>query len=477
MLPKAIPVTAIDIDTATLTREECQRLENLKASAVNGLASGASFVAWESGQDIEEVTRQGYLMTGCRLAKLIGIDMLDIANRLAEVRHALSEKNAKDNPKPEPTDILDRVDHWPEPYRSAFQRMVWAGRADEEALVEYYLQTGTVSLKRLERNRLLSIRYAVDRMFKWLGSKRLPIRICENSVAFWLASLRPSKSSKGSKSGHGSIASYLGRIKALAAIALPGQDLIYLKMTQKKHAKLAKAEKNAPFGTDKPVGLFDLADKLNAEAEAWLKDPGVTSQKAGLRYRDGIIIGLFAECPLRGHNAVATRFGYSYVENADGTATVTFYPDETKEDNVIGPFQISKELARRVRRWMDVVRLVVSPYAGDWLFPARCSKKGLSLCQMQKIVKRETGKSTHKIRHDAATELRTELPQHPDYASHMLGHKDKASADDYSPHANARIAGRQHKQIRKQEISRTSQSRVRTGSRRLADRDRSSWCR
>ena len=60
--------------------------------------------------------------------------MIEIAHRLAEVRQILKEKNARANPKPEHVDILDRVDHWPEPYRGAFQRLVWASRADDDAL-------------------------------------------------------------------------------------------------------------------------------------------------------------------------------------------------------------------------------------------------------------------------------------------------------------------------------------------------------
>jgi hypothetical protein len=459
MLPKTIPVAAIDIDPTALSDAERKLLPHLIGSAVNGLVSGAGLVAWETSKHIDGLTRQDYLMTGCKLARRIGIDMIDIAHRLAQVRQNLKEEKARANPKPEQTDILDRVDHWPEPYRSAFKRMVWASRADDDALAEHYLRTGEVPLKRLERNRLLSIRYAVDRMFKWLESKRLPVRICDNMVGLWLLSL------KTSKSGSGSTASYLGRIKALAAIALPGQDLTYLEKTQNKHAKLAKSEKNAPFGTGKPVALFDIADELNEEAEAALKDPSVTSQQAGLLYRDSVMHGLFAEIPLRGHNAVAMKFGHNYVENEDGTATVTFYPDETKEDNVIGPFPISKELARRVRRWLDVFRLMVSPFAGDWIFPGRCSEDGLSLCQLAKIVKRETGKSTHKIRHDDATEIYTELPQHRDYARVRLGQKRQSSTDGYAEHADARVAGRQHKEIRKGEISRTSQSQVRNAAR------------
>ena len=105
---------------------------------------------------------------------------------------------------------------------------------------------------------------------------------------------------------------------------------------------------------------------------------------------------------------------------------------------------------------------MVSPYAGDWIFPARCSENGLSLCQLAKIVKRETGKSPHPIRHGAATEIYTELPAHRDYGRVMLGQKRQSSTDGYAQHANARIAGRQHKEIRKHEISRASQSRFRT---------------
>lgn len=461
-LKKSIPIAAIDIDTATITRYERLMLDRLRTSAVGGMASGASFVAWETSQGIKLVTRQGYLMAGCSLAKRIGIDMRDIANRLAEVRQLLKEENARANPKPEKIDILDRVDHWPEPYLSAFKRMVWASRADDDALAEHYLRTGEVPLKRLERNRLLSIRYAVDRMFKWLESKCLPVRICDNMVGLWLLSLKTSNSRSGST------ASYLGRIKALAAIALPGQDLTYLEKTQDKHAKLAKCEKKAPFGTGKPVALFDIADKLNDEAEAALRDPSITSQQAGLLYRDSIVHGLFAEIPLRGHNAVAMRFGHNYVENEDGTATVTFYPDETKEDNLIGPYPISKELARRVRRWLDVFCPMVSPYAGDWIFPGRCSEEGLSLCQLPKIVKRETGKSPHKFRHDAAADIYTELPQHRDYGRVMLGQKRQSSTDGYAQHADARVAGRSYRAIRKHEMSRTSKTRVQTAARRPA---------
>lgn len=460
MLPKTIPVAAIDIDPTTLSDAERKLLPHLIASAVNGLVSGAGLVAWEkASKHIDGLTRQGYLMTGCKLARRIGIDMIDIAHRLAQVRQNLKEEKARANPKPEQTDILDREDYWPEPYRSAFKRMVWASRADDDALAEHYLRTGEVPLKRLERNRLLSIRYAVDRMFKWLESKRLPVRICDNMVGLWVLSLR------ASKSRNKSIASYLGRIKALAAIALPGQNFTYLEKTQKKHSKIGKREIRAPFGTDKPARLFDIADELNVGAEAALKDPTITSQQAALLYRDSIAHGFFAEIPLRGHNAVAMRFDINYFENDDGTATVTFYPDETKEDNIIGPFEISKELARRVRRWREVFCPMVSPNAGDWIFPARCSDHGMSLCQLAKVVKRETGKSTHKIRHDAATDIYTELPQHRDYGRVMLGQKRQSSTDGYAQHADARVAGRQHKEIRKREISRTSQSQVRNAAR------------
>lgn len=459
-LKQAIPAEEIDIPTAQLSESERKLLPHFLRPGADGLVSGTNFVSWESGKRISDSTREFYLMTGCKLARLARLDMSDIAYRLAEHRQTQKEKKAAANPKPAKIHILDKVDHWPEPYRSTFRHMVWASTADDDALAEYYLRTGTVPLKRMEESRLKSIRFAVDRMFKWLAGKRLPVRIDDNMFGLWYASII-----KDGKNSHASIASYIGRIKVLATIALPGQSLVYLEKTQKKHSMPAKREARAPYGTGKPVVLFDIADELNAEAEAALKDPSITSQQAALLYRDSIVHGLFAEIPLRGHNAVAMKFGHNYIENEDGTAIVIFYPDETKEDNIIGPFPISSELARRVRRWLDVFRPMVSPYAGDWIFPARCSEKGLSLCQLAKIVKRETEKSPHPIRNDAATEIYTELPGHRDYGRVMLGQKRQSSTDGYAQHANGRIAGRQYKEIRKHEISSISQSRAQTAGR------------
>jgi integrase/recombinase XerD len=211
---------------------------------------------------------------------------------------------------------------------------------------------------------------------------------------------------------------------------------------------------SAPRGTTaRPVitsvQLVDLGTTLMEESEIPADEP--IRMADAVRYRDGLIIALWAHVPLRHKNFAAIEIGRNLIKEEDSWIIV-IPPEETKTKTYID-FQIPASLRDPFSAYLKRVRPRMLRQPGCkslWVSP----KGGpLSYSAMGPVVTRHTTErlgiriTPHDVRDAAATMWAIAAPEHVGISRDLLAHADLRTTTKYYNRAKGIEASRAHGRV------------------------------
>jgi integrase/recombinase XerD len=210
----------------------------------------------------------------------------------------------------------------------------------------------------------------------------------------------------------------------------------------------------APRGTTaRPVitsvQLVDLGTTLMEESEIPADQP--IRMADAVRYRDGLIIALWAHVPLRHKNFADIEIGRNLIKEEDSWVIV-IPPEETKTKTYID-FQIPASLRDPFSAYLKRVRPRMLRQPGCkslWVSP----KGGpLSYSAMGPVVTRHTTErlgiriTPHDVRDAAATMWAIAAPEHVGISRDLLAHADLRTTTKYYNRAKGIEASRAHGRV------------------------------
>ena len=182
--------------------------------------------------------------------------------------------------------------------------------------------------------------------------------------------------------------------------------------------------------------------------EAWqvLRTEGQIDKDTLMTYRDGLVIALLSNCPIRRRNITSIMIGHNLIRQSQGYI-LQFDRKETKTSNML-LFEVHKDLTIYLDRYLENVRPHF-PRTDDhpYLF-ASFKGVGLGGDQMNKNVKLlmeqefNIGFTLHDFRRIAATTRSVHDPRNIHFASQLLGHADQSTTDEHYIRANSIMASR-----------------------------------
>ena len=210
----------------------------------------------------------------------------------------------------------------------------------------------------------------------------------------------------------------------------------------------------APHGTRaRPVitsmQLVDLGMSLIEESKI-LPDKAIPIADA-IRYRDGVMIALLAQVPLRPKNAAALEIGRDVIKEGDNWSIV-IPPEDTKTRTYLD-FEIPESIRDEFITYLTLVRprmlrrpgckaLWVSPkggplsYSAVWPFFARHSAERLGI----RI-------TPHDVRDAAATAWAIAAPDCVGISRDLLAHADLRTTEKHYNRAKGIEASRAHSRV------------------------------
>jgi integrase len=182
------------------------------------------------------------------------------------------------------------------------------------------------------------------------------------------------------------------------------------------------------------------------EAEAEINRVGSVTSHAALSYRDGLIIGLLVEAPMRRSNVAALRLGHQLMR-VGSDWTIVLRAEDMKNDRE-AEYPLSRPLSDRLDRYLAVVRpafLGSDTHVGLW--PSM--KRGpMSDCAIYDAVCRRTRKefgtamNLHLFRDAAASFWADAAPDEIHLVRDLLGHADLRTTEQHYIHAETVRAAR-----------------------------------
>jgi integrase len=228
---------------------------------------------------------------------------------------------------------------------------------------------------------------------------------------------------------------------------LPSSDLNWFKgIKARLHATAPTTGKARPILTS--VQLLDLGQQLMDECQAAADQP-ITMVDA-IKFRDGLMIALFAFVPLRRKNLAAMQIGRHLVQQGDDYFLV-FPSSETKTGAPID-FAIPALLDPYMRVYLDCVRLRMlrNPSNSVWVSAKGCA---LSYSAIWDVITRHTEArlgiriAPHDVRDAAATMWALAMPAHIGIARDLLSHSNLRTTIKHYNRANGVAASRTYAQL------------------------------
>jgi integrase/recombinase XerD len=268
---------------------------------------------------------------------------------------------------------------------------------------------------------------------KPLGSRISPSLIAP--FVKWLAHSR----------GDRRIAVSLHHLRLAMRLVDPNLDLRWLLIITKRLAKCAPPSKAKP-GAITSEHLYQLGMTLMDQAEAESSRDKSATGKLAILYRDGLIIALMAEIPLRRRTLTALRTHDNLVKE-DECWLLDIAGDDTKMGQPL-EFLLSHKLSGRIDRYLERYRPRIpgAPnHNGLW-----ASEKGgcLSSNGLYDIVCKRTEQNLgvrtnpHAFRHAAGSLWSRQDPRNILGIKDLLGQTSFGTAQRYYIGTRSRLAGR-----------------------------------
>jgi integrase/recombinase XerD len=170
-----------------------------------------------------------------------------------------------------------------------------------------------------------------------------------------------------------------------------------------------------------------------------------------IRYRDGLMIALLAQVPLRHKNFAALEIGRDLIKERDDWFIV-IPPEETKTKAYLD-FQLPESLRNQFSTYLNRIRPRMLRQQGCkslWVSP----KGGaLSYSAVGPVVTRHTSErlgiriTPHDVRDAAATTWAIAAPEHVGISRDLLAHTDLRTTTKYYNRAKGIEASRAHGQL------------------------------
>jgi integrase len=242
-----------------------------------------------------------------------------------------------------------------------------------------------------------------------------------------------------------SIASLLRHLRQAVRLMEPAaQCEVVLMIAKQIEARFHARQKYPRLRT--LLELHGLALKLMDEVEAAIDRNGSVTSHAALSYRDGLIIGLLVEAPMRRSNVAALRLGHQLMR-VGSDWTIVLRAEDMKNDRET-ECPLSEPLSRRLDRYLAVVRPAFpssDSHVGLW--PSM--KRGpMSDCAIYDAVCRRTREefgtpmNLHLFRDAAVTFWADAAPDQFHLARDLLGHADLRTTEQHYRHAQTIRAAR-----------------------------------
>lgn len=185
---------------------------------------------------------------------------------------------------------------------------------------------------------------------------------------------------------------------------------------------------------------------------------GLTNIRAGGSqgapfYRDGLMIALLIQRPLRLRNLGALRIDHSLVFD-DGCARIRFSREETKKGRPID-VTVPQSLISHLEAYLSDVRPIFLRRAAQdegWLWLTRRGRRMREVditIRISRLTQQHLGRaiSPHLFRDCAATEIALEDPTHIGITKDVLGHATLASSQKYYNQATSFTAFARHQDV------------------------------
>lgn len=325
-----------------------------------------------------------------------------------------------------------KFQHWPGDDRRLFDKLGGSGDIFDAGAWSI-LSAVTI------RNR----RYAYS---QWLGflAERLPAvlempatsRVTADNVRLYVEALRRNCTETA-------IAIALQRLHLTLIAMDPEKDWSWLYRLQRRIAKRAKPlQKQHVFSVD----LYQVGIQLMEEAKSKsiLFERVVLSQAE--QYRDGLMIALLSEAPMRRAGFTRLCLGDHVVKV--GERWCIYLQPAMVKTRMAESYEVSKELSRYIDDYIDTYRCTFpdsDKHRGMWPYGDRPMTDKMVRRYLRKHTEQRVGcaVSPHGFRRAAATFLATADPKNARAAKDLLGHTTfQMTEKHYVVGARSRLAGR-----------------------------------
>jgi site-specific recombinase XerD len=222
------------------------------------------------------------------------------------------------------------------------------------------------------------------------------------------------------------------KLRRFVQLIAPGRDLAWLiDIERELFSEMRPRSKwHRVVYTDVPV---EAGLAIMAEAET-SKRPKLTRARM---FRNGLMIALYAYCPIRLKNFAALEIGRSFV-NVEGTWWIVLTAAETKEKRE-DERPVPEELTNSIKRYLDVYRPILTRgNTGSNALWIAINGKPMSYASMGELITETTritigvNVSPHLFRTAGVTSLATRAGDKPHAGSALLHHRGPGAQANYN---------------------------------------------
>ena len=245
-----------------------------------------------------------------------------------------------------------------------------------------------------------------------------------------------------------SVAIQIDSLYGAARTLMPDKDFVWLRNVKTRLYAVAPRG-STPRSVITSVQLVDLGMSLMEESEISADKP--IPMADAVRYRDGLMIALLAQVPLRPKNGATLEIGRDVI-NEDGNWSIVIPPEDTKTGTYLD-FEIPESIRDEFVTYLRLVRprmlrrlacksLWVSPKGGP-----------LSYWAVWPVFARHTAQrlgiriTPHDVRDAAATLWAIARPEQVGISRDLLAHADLRTTNKYYNRAKGIEASRVHSEL------------------------------
>jgi len=245
-----------------------------------------------------------------------------------------------------------------------------------------------------------------------------------------------------------SVAIQVDSLYGAARTLMPDKDWVWLRNIKTRlYAVAPRGDRLKPVITS--VQLVDLGTELMEESAVSADEP--VSMADAIRYRDGLMIALLAQVPLRPKNSVALEIGRDVINEGDNWSIV-IPPEDTKTRTYLD-FEIPESVRDQFTTYLNLVRPRMLRRPGCRAFWVSPKGGPLSYSAIWPVFARHTTErlgiriTPHDVRDAAATLWAIAAPDQVGISRDLLAHADLRTTEKHYNRARGIEASRLHGRV------------------------------